>query len=1630
MLGFDSVMPLIAWLLSAVLGLFIAILCLNARLVLSKFLIFGEDSFEYQGFSRGDGFRIEGLRWISWKRISLKSFLLYIRLNSESKDTPLQVFLISRLIRLVLWILQWLVVDVELIEIRVKRSDRTLVVRLKDAHSSHLDPLHVSIVLTSLDTYSPMLEQDLTASYKSGTLKLATTDLHFKLDLLDLIVFASLKSPVPSPDLLLDALFEFVFPVIVIEPIDKVTVTFCLPTLSEAESLFERIEISAKQVSLDRNLSQLNLKARQIDLIAHLKECPSMHLNVFCRADKLLEQTLYEQGDSFKLFEVTDFEFMNHGFKPDFAPAIDFFSQIGIEAEAKKSGEERILSLSASGLRFELPFQFPFGSLIEHLVLLFKAPSSASIEDPMRLFHHTWALRIQVQRVYFSIQDDPFDAKLDRMVRARSAFQNTRQTLIDDFNVNAVEWKTVGAQRVTADALLKSAGFEGKVDVETREALLVLQNALFSTYKARLEQERSHDRLLEIEARDLSLQVSWHKDFLEPEHYADALDEENCVNSSMASRVSLCESFVKLLAALESTQETINVTQLDTNLGGFLSLELRDFDLKLRKEKLVHIPSAKAQGSLFLCEMRPWGVEATQRIAVTYKDFELSALRSAMSLSIYRALDVELSSKAELSIGLRTMLGPLAADLDRALDLLSRPSLDQSPPLSVTDKLRYVFRGWRDRVYLREGAQISIFFSRRDAFDLEPMPTGIHLSEDPREWQERMIVELESGTSLALSAVKGEPRFELTLKGGKLTLEQQSACMSVALGVLRERIGENAFEILSLPACTLTLGCNLKSRGTHTSVLPRVRRPEVDSFEAFRAHSIDLDLRIKLEESGVLSLTVYRQLEDWIRRRFLKIQLDPIVKRGPIWTIPVCVLEGKVDSRQKPRLTDLLSRFSMSVSSSSGLNIRESSWTPQAQLTGLSLSCVQGDVSLAWTKREGQWDFTQGSGSLQNVKLEVLINSQQESKPILVSNHLNYNLVLKEHSTSVHRIVVKEVSLSWDKELRDAIYRLVDNQLQTTIRTHARSWRYRNNLIQGLSPKSGKGTSGRKKSLAKNESVARVELLEKLMKEAEEKGPLCFEGEDRSEGIDARWCHELDLGELLQIPSVLEIEFLEPRLELIEGSGLIHLKAARAYVEHCQIMTEHGPLGRRTVVELSKATFYDTLNTSLTDPATLVLVLDFTSSRYEAMKVARISKAPDALTEGRDAIHVTCDKLSLSTTPEQWQLILSLITNLLVYRDPAQAERSEKRETLVVAATRLEGRQQGFQTSVDKLTKDLESSILSYLLSGSDAKHLDPLNQALDDLALIVDALGDARDQWDRLSQRQTRLDLDVQVHVLRWSLKEEKDSASTLLCEASILGAHDHWCSLEDASETNRISIRSLHFVNKLSGAFYTAMLRPLSSSPSQPPVITAFWHYEIGSDGLDLYRQVQIDVAPLKVQLTHDIVGRLIQFFFPTEEGAQKASATIEPIQELRRSESSLILNPELVQKAQELRQRSSTHAHFRHVIVHSTHHVLSYKGRGDSSFLDLDQFTLKLPTFEYGNQTWSWLDFTLQLRRDAIKVVWGNLGSLVKEKFRRLGLPNTPEDNNSEETTKPASDQYENERIRKLLLGKAWRPTANKD
>ena len=101
--------------------------------------------------------------------------------------------------------------------------------------------------------------------------------------------------------------------------------------------------------------------------------------------------------------------------------------------------------------------------------------------------------------------------------------------------------------------------------------------------------------------------------------------------------------------------------------------------------------------------------------------------------------------------------------------------------------------------------------------------------------------------------------------------------------------------------------------------------------------------------------------------------------------------------------------------------------------------------------------------------------------------------------------------------------------------------------------------------------------------------------------------------------------------------------------------------------------------------------------------------------------------------------------------------------------------------------------------------------------------------------------------------------------------------------------------------------------------------------------------------------------------------------------------------------MKERTEKNVLFVYVKVPPSQHLVSYKGSGRSSLLDIDKFILSLPEMEYNNRLWSWPEFFNQLRKDTIIVLLKNAGSLFKDKIRKLGkknVPEGPEDNERDE------------------------------
>jgi hypothetical protein len=86
-------------------------------------------------------------------------------------------------------------------------------------------------------------------------------------------------------------------------------------------------------------------------------------------------------------------------------------------------------------------------------------------------------------------------------------------------------------------------------------------------------------------------------------------------------------------------------------------------------------------------------------------------------------------------------------------------------------------------------------------------------------------------------------------------------------------------------------------------------------------------------------------------------------------------------------------------------------------------------------------------------------------------------------------------------------------------------------------------------------------------------------------------------------------------------------------------------------------------------------------------------------------------------------------------------------------------------------------------------------------------------------------------------------------------------------------------------------------------------------------------------------------------------------------------------------QMRTRATKNKTFIYIKVPSVQHCLSYKGSKIKNIVDLYDFTFKLPTMEFRNKTWTWLDLLMNVKKMVISTILSHTGSLVKTKISQL-------------------------------------------
>uniref|UniRef100_A0A3B4UAG1 Bridge-like lipid transfer protein family member 2 n=1 Tax=Seriola dumerili TaxID=41447 RepID=A0A3B4UAG1_SERDU len=417
--------------------------------------------------------------------------------------------------------------------------------------------------------------------------------------------------------------------------------------------------------------------------------------------------------------------------------------------------------------------------------------------------------------------------------------------------------------------------------------------------------------------------------------------------------------------------------------------------------------------------------------------------------------------------------------------------------------------------------------------------------------------------------------------------------------------------------------------------------------------------------------------------------------------------------------------------------------------------------------------------------------------------------------------------------------------------------------------------------------------------------------------------------------------------------------------------------------------------------------------------------------------------LEISTNPVQYAMILDIVNNLLLHVEPRRKEHSEKKQRvrfqLEISSNPEEQRssilhlQEAVRqhlAQIRRLEKQIYSNIREQ--SGDELMEINTrlqnqLNQEKNDMQMKSEELNILiRCFKDFQLQRANKLELrkppeDVSVvrrteiyfAQARWCLTEEDGQLG--IAELELQRFMYSKLNKSDDTAEHLLELGWFTMNNLLPNAAYKVVLRPQSACQSgRQFALRIFSKVRPPVGGISVKEHFEVNVVPLTIQLMYQFFKRMMGFFFPgrnveeeevtDEEDKFRLVTTGIPVKPRQSSEDTMgAMGPSKgvgqglnrtagvrrsfrkppehpVDDIDKMKERAAMNNSFIYIKIPQVPLCVSYKG--EKSSVDWKDLNLVLPCLEYHNNTWTWLDFAMAVKRDSRKAL---VAQMIKEKLR---------------------------------------------
>lgn len=368
------------------------------------------------------------------------------------------------------------------------------------------------------------------------------------------------------------------------------------------------------------------------------------------------------------------------------------------------------------------------------------------------------------------------------------------------------------------------------------------------------------------------------------------------------------------------------------------------------------------------------------------------------------------------------------------------------------------------------------------------------------------------------------------------------------------------------------------------------------------------------------------------------------------------------------------------------------------------------------------------------------------------------------------------------------------------------------------------------------------------------------------------------------------------------------------------------------------------------------------------------------------------------------------------------------------------------------------------------------INEKSDDLALRITCFKEAQIIADKDRERQEAVASGRFVTSVVKRIEVCFKQASWLLTDADgQLGLADLLLSnflytkiaKNDDSVEHSLELGYIRVKNRLPNQAYEIVLMPTELKDNIPldrrRALRIFCRERAPVAGIPVKEHFEVNLVPITIAITKAFFKRMLKFFFPDPDEDEKpleqppsrrallrrrarkqeaseiasdaASTNSGPTSShgssgatVNRSES-LSKVPEKVTRVagqeseiEKMRERAQKNQTFVYIKIPEVPIRVSYKGSKSKNIEDINNFSLILPTIEYHNQTWTWLDVLMAIKNESQRRL---LSQAVKQKLHIRPSFLMSKQVLKEEPTDPMSPtakelEEEEDRKARLLLG----------